>query len=250
MGSLNSVRLSTDFPGKTVRVNESVSFDVRITNNGIVDRVYTLAVKEAPAGWNVQLLSGSDVVNRVFVPSKSSQTIQVRTMPMDAGSNSITVMAGSSDDTGELQLFIDSVRDTDYRIELTVPDDISLSAGESRNVEAIIRNNGSSRLSNVLLDIGQGDVPQSLTATVNSRMIETLNPGESARFVIQVYAKADAGNGADKLYMRAVSGETKSDQKHMTVSYTTSNTWLGAGIGIALIAIVAFGFIVWKYGRR
>jgi len=208
MGSLNSVRLSTDFPGKTVRVNESVSFDVRITNNGIVDRVYTLAVKEAPAGWNVQLLSGSDVVNRVFVPSKSSQTIQVRTMPMDAGSNSITVMAGSSDDTGELQLFIDSVRDTDYRIELTVPDDISLSAGESRNVEAIIRNNGSSRLSNVLLDIGQGDVPQSLTATVNSRMIETLNPGESARFVIQVYAKADAGNGADKLYMRAVSGET------------------------------------------
>ena len=250
VGSLNGVRLSTDFPGKAVKVNESVSFDVRITNNGIVDRVYTLAVKEAPSGWDVQLLSGNDVVNRVFVPSKSTQTIQVKTTPLDAGSNSVTVMAGSANDTGELQLFVDSVKDTDYRIELTVPDDISLSTGENRNVEAIIRNNGTSKLSNVMLDIGQSDMPQSLTASVTTRTIDILNPGESARFVIQVYAKADAGNGNDKLYMRATSSETKSEQKYMTVSYATSNTWLGAGIGIALVAILAFGFIVWKYGRR
>ncbi|MGA9140416.1 MAG: carboxypeptidase regulatory-like domain-containing protein [Methanocella sp.] len=249
-GSVNGVKLSTDFPGKTVKVNESVSFAVKITNNGIVDRVYTLAVKDAPPGWNVQLLSGSDVVNRVFVPSKSSQTIQVKMTPLDAGSNSVTIAAGSANDTGELKLFVDSVKDTDYRIELIVPDDISLNTGENRNVEAIIRNNGTSRLTNVMLDIGQGDVPQSLTATVNTRTVEELNPGESQRFVIQLYAKADAGNGNDKLYMRAASGEAKSDQKYMTVSYATSNTWLGAGIGIALVAILAFGFIVWKYGRR
>ncbi len=180
MGSLNGVRLSTDFPGKSVKVNESVSFDVKITNNGIVDRVYTLAVKEAPPGWNVQLLSGSDVVNRVFVASKSSQTIQVKMTPLDAGSNSVTVMAGSANDTGELQLFVDSVKDTDYRIELIVPDDISLNTGENRNVEAIIRNNGTSKLSNVMLDIGQGDMPQSLTASVTTRTIDILNPGESA----------------------------------------------------------------------
>ncbi|MGA9139512.1 MAG: carboxypeptidase regulatory-like domain-containing protein [Methanocella sp.] len=249
-GGLNGVRLSTDFPGKTVKVNESVSFDVKITNNGIVDRTYTIAVKEAPPGWNVQLLSGSDIVNRVFVASKSSQTIKVKMTPTDAGSNSVTVMAGSANDTGELKLFVDSVRDTDYRIELIVPDDVSLSTGENRNVEAIIRNNGTSKLTNVMLDIGQGDMPQSLTATVNTRTVEVLNPGESQRFVIQLYAKADAGNGNDKLYMRATSSEAKSDQQYMTVSYATSNTWLGAGIGIALVAILAFGFIVWKYGRR
>jgi hypothetical protein len=54
-GSLNGVGLSSDFPGKSVKVNESVSFDVKITNNGIVDKTYVLSVKEAPAGWNVQL---------------------------------------------------------------------------------------------------------------------------------------------------------------------------------------------------
>lgn len=250
MGGLNGVRLSTDFPGKAVRVNESVSFDVRVTNNGIVDRMYTLAVKEAPPGWDVQLLSGSDVVNRVFVESKASKVIQVRMIPLDAGSHVVTVMAGAANDTCQLELYVDSEKGTDYRIELVVPDDISLNAGESRSVEAVGRNNGTSKLSNVLLDIGPGDVPQSLTASVSTRMVDVLDPGESARFVVQVYAKADAGNGADKVYMRATSSEAKSEQGYLMVSYSTSNTWLGAGIGIALVAILAFGFIVWKYGRR
>jgi hypothetical protein len=248
--SLNGVSLSSDFPGKSVKVNDSVSFDVRITNNGIVDKTYVLSVMEAPQGWNVQLLSGGDVVNRVFVGSKSSQSFQVRTTPLDSGSNVITAMAGSGNDTSQLQLYIDASKDADYRLELTVPDDISLSAGESRNVEAIVRNNGTARLSNVMLDIGQDDVPQSLTANVQTRTIDRLDPGESQRFVVQVYAKADAGTGTDKLYMRATSDEAKTDQKSMQVSYATSNTWLGMGIAIALIAILAFGFIVWKYGRR
>jgi hypothetical protein len=249
-GSLNGVGLSSDFPGKSVKVNESVSFDVRITNNGIVGRVYVLSVKEAPSAWNIQLLSGGDVVNRVFVGSKSSQSFQVKTTPLDAGSNVITVMAASGDDKGQLQLYVDASQDADYRLELIVPEDISLSAGESRNVEAIVRNNGSARLSKVMLDIGQDDVPQSLTANVQTRAVDKLDPGQSQRFVVQVYARADAGTGTDKLYMRAVSNEAKTDQKSMQVSYSTSNTWLGMGIAIALIAILAFGFIVWKYGRR
>lgn len=249
-GSMNGVRLSSDFPGKSVKVNDSVSFDVRITNNGIVDRTYMLSVKEAPTGWDVQLLSGGDVINRVFVGSKSSQSFQVKTTPLTAGSNDITIMAVSGDDRGQLQLFVDAVQNADCRLELTVPDDITLSAGESMNVEAIVRNNGTAGLTNVMLSIGPDDVPPSLTASVQTRAIDRLEPGQSQRFVVQVYAKADAGTGSDKLYMRAVSSETRSDQKYMQVSYATSNTWLGMGIAIALIAILAFGFIVWKYGRR
>jgi hypothetical protein len=249
-GSLNGVGLSSDFPGKSVKVNESVSFDVKISNNGIVDKTYVLSVKEAPAGWNVQLLSGGDAINRVFVGSKSSLSFQVKTIPLDVGSSVITILAGSGDDKGQLQLYVDATQDAGYKLELTVPGDISLSTGETRNVEAVVRNNGTARLSNVMLEIGQDDVPQSLTANVQTRAIDRLDPGQSQRFVIQVYAKADAGTGSDKLYMRATSGEARTDQEHMTVSYSTSNTWLGAGIAIALIAILAFGFIVWKYGRR
>ena len=123
-------------------------------------------------------------------------------------------------------------------------------AGETKSVEAYVRNNGTASLSNVALEINPDDVPQSLTATVQTIAIDRLDPGQSQRFVIQVYAKADAGTGSDNLYIRAISSEAKSAQGHMTISYSTSNTWLGLGIGVALVAILAFGFIVWKYGRR
>jgi uncharacterized membrane protein len=189
-------------------------------------------------------------MSRVFVGSKSSQSFQVKTTPLDAGSSVITILAGSGDDKGQLQLYVDASQNEDYRLELTVPGDISLSAGETKSVEAIVRNNGRGRLSYVMLDIGQDDVPQSLTANVQTCAIDSLDPGQSQRFVIQIYAKADAGTGTDKLYMRATSNEAKTDQKSMQVRYSTSNTWLWMGIAIALIAILAFGFVVWKYGRR
>ncbi len=250
-GSLNGVGLSSDFPGKSVKVNESVSFDVKITNNGIVDKTYVLSVKEAPAGWNVQLLSGGDAINRVFVGSKSSQSFQVKTTPLDAGSNVITILAGSGDDKGQLQLYVDAAQDADYRLELTVPGDISLSAGETKSVEAIVRNNGSATLSNVMLDIGQNDVPQSLTANVQTRAIDQPGPGPEPAVRDPGIRKSGCGNGQrTSCTCERRATRRKTDQKSMQVSYSTSNTWLGMGIAIALIAILAFGFIVWKYGRR
>jgi uncharacterized membrane protein len=250
LGSPNGVRLTTDYPGKVVKANESVSFDVKIANNGIVDRVYSLSVKDAPPGWSVKLLSGSDVINRIFVESKNSKVFQVKTTPLQAGSFSIRVMAGSQNDTGQLDLYVDAVQDADYRLEMIVPGNISMSTGTNRNIEVIIRNNGSSKLSNVRLDIGQDDVPQSLTANVVSREVGELAPGESQRFVVQLYAKADSGASTERLYMRAVSSETRTNQQYVEVATTQSNTWLGIGIAIALLAILAFGLIVWKYGRR
>lgn len=47
-GNLEGVSLSCDFPGKTVKVNQTVTYDVKITNNGAVDKTYSLAVKDAP----------------------------------------------------------------------------------------------------------------------------------------------------------------------------------------------------------
>jgi uncharacterized membrane protein len=152
--------------------------------------------------------------------------------------------------TGQLDLYVDAVQDADYRLEMIVPRNISMSTGTNRNIEVIVRNNGSSKLSDVRLDIGQDDVPQSLTANVVTREVDELAPGESQRFVVQLYAKADAGASTERLYMREVSSETRTDQQFVEVTTTQSNTWLGIGIAIALLAILAFGFIFWKYGRR
>ena len=50
--------------------------------------------------------------------------------------------------------------------------------------------------------------------------------------------------------MRAVSNEVKSSEGYVEVEVLKSSTWVGVGIGIAVVAILAFGLIVWKYGRR
>ncbi|WP_424357996.1 carboxypeptidase regulatory-like domain-containing protein [Methanocella sp. MCL-LM] len=248
--SLNGVKLTSDYPGKVVKVNQSATFDVTLTNNGIVDKSYAVSVKDAPAGWNVQLLSGSDVISRVFVEKGSSKTFQVKTTPLSTGNNVIIIIAGSESDVGQVQLYVDSTTDTDYKLEFSMPENLSLAAGTSKNVDVYVKNNGSGKLSSVRIDIGSDDVPDSLNAEVVTREATELAPGESKRFVIKITAKADASEGTERLYMRAVSNEAKTEQKYVEASVSRSNSWLGIGIGIALLAILAFGFIVWKYGRR
>jgi len=248
--SLNGVKLTTDYPGKVVKVNQSVSFDVTIANNGIVDRSYVLSVKEAPMGWNVLLLSGDDSINRVFVEKGSSRTFQVKTIPPSAGTNVITIVAGSESDVGQVQLYVESVVDQDFKLEFSMPENLSLSAGTSKNVDVYVKNNGSGKLSNVRIDLGSDDVPDSLSADVVTHQVSELASGESQRFVVKITAKADASEGTERLYLRAVSDEAKTNQKYVEVSVSRSNSWLGIGIAIALVAILAFGFIVWKYGRR
>ena len=56
-GGSEGVKLSTDFPGKTVKPILVSRLTVTIKNNGIVDKTYSLAVKDAPLDWNVQFLS-------------------------------------------------------------------------------------------------------------------------------------------------------------------------------------------------
>jgi uncharacterized membrane protein len=43
-----------------------------------------------------------------------------------------------------------------------------------------------------------------------------------------------------------VSNEVKTGRKSIDVNVTKSNTWIGVGIAIALLAIIAFRLIVWK----
>jgi len=248
-GNLEGVSLSCDFPGKTVKSNETVTFDVKVNNNGVVDKTYSLVVKDAPTNWNVKFYSGSDIVSKVFVESKGSKTFQVKTTPLSIGSLVITIMAANGADNSSLQLFIDTSKDQDYRLEFSYPENISMDTGTNKNVEVLVKNNGSGMLTNVGLDVGADDIPQSLTIETPNR-IDELAPGETHRFTLKVYAKADAPQETDKLYLRAICNEAKTGQKSIDVNLLKSNTWIGVGIAIAILAILAFGFIVWKYGRR
>jgi len=250
-GNPEGVQLTCDFPGKTVNVNQSVSFGVNIANNGEVDKTYELAVVNAPPGWNVNFLSGGDDINRVYVPTQGSETFQVQTTPLTAGNNSvITIMAASGADNDSLQLFVDTANATNYSMELSCPNNTSLNVGDTTDLDVIVKNNGSTPLTNVMVDIPSSDVPSTLSASVSSQAVADLAPGDSADFTVSVTANSNDNPGTADLYMSASSDQTTTSQGEVVVTLVKSNTWIGVGIGIALVAILAFGFIVWKYGRR
>jgi uncharacterized membrane protein len=99
------------------------------------------------------------------------------------------------------------------------------------------------------LEAGAEDVPSSLTVNTPNRISE-LGPGEVRRFSLRINANPGANPETDTLYLRAASDEVRTNKQPITITITKSNTWIGAGIAIALLAILAFGYIVWKYGRR
>lgn len=243
-GNPEGVSLYCDFPGKTVKPNETVTYDIKIANNGVVDRTYTLTVKEAPKNWDVKFYTGSDIINRVFVERGGSKTFQVKATPRDSGV--ITIMAASGADSCSLQLFVDT-GGVDYKLELSCSDNLTLEAGASKTLEVLVRNNGSGRLTSVGVDVE--DASESLTVEPPTR-IEALGPGETHRFNLRIQAKPDAVQKTSTLSLRATSSETKTIQKTIEITVTKSNTWIGVGLGIAVLAILAFGIIVWKYGRR
>lgn len=248
-GSQEGVSLSSNFPGKTVKTNQTVTYDITITNNGAVDKTYSLAVKEAPENWEVEFYSGTDTINRVYVASGGSQTFQVKTTPLTTGSTTITIMAANGADNSSLQLYVDTSTDNDYKLEFTVPENRTLDAGTTLNVQVTVKNNGTDKLTNVGLDISSDDIPDSLTIDTPNK-IDILEPGDTHQFTLKVYATTDATTKTDQLYLRATSSETKTEKKIIDFTITKSNTWIGIGIAIALIAIIAFSLIVWKYGRR
>jgi len=243
-GNPEGVSLYCDFPGKIVKPNETVAFDVKITNDGVVDRTYTLTVKEAPKNWDVKFYTGGDIINRVFVERGGSKTFQVKATPRDAGV--ITVVAASGADSCSLQLFVDT-GGADYRLEFSCPSNFTLEAGSVKTLEVLVRNNGSGRLTSVGVDVE--DAPGSLNVEPPNR-IEVLEPGETHRFNLKVQAKPDASQETSTLSLIATSSETKTTPKTIETSITKSSTWIGVGMGIAVLALLAFGIIVWKYGRR
>jgi uncharacterized repeat protein (TIGR01451 family) len=250
-GNPEGVQLTSDFPGMTVNVNQSVSFNVNIANNGEVAKTYELAVTNAPPGWNVNFLSGSNEVNRVYVPSQGTETFQVQTTPLTPGNNSvITIMAASGADNASLQLYVTTANATNYSMELSCPNNTSLNVGDTTDLDVVVKNYGSTPLTNVMVDIPSSDVPSTLSASVSSPTLAELDPGDSADYTVSVTANSNDNPGTADLYMSASSDQTTTGQEHVAVTLVKSNTWIGVGIGIALVAILAFGFIVWKYGRR
>lgn len=244
----NGVRLSTDFPGKTININGEAIFDVTVSNNGYIDNTYELAVKEAPPGWDVRFISGGDIVNRIYVEDKKDKTVKVRVIPDSEGNHTITITASAPNDQSSLKLYVDTIS-YGHGLDLECPGTFDMNTGSGRNIGVVVKNNGSSVLTNVSIDISQGDMPQSMEARVLTDRLAELAPGESKEFVIQLSARDSASGGKEKIPLHAVSDQLQSDDKYIEVNLVKGNMFIVVGLAIVVIATIAIGFVLWVFRK-
>ena len=180
--------------------------------------------------------------------STSNVTIEIKPpVNIQAGTYQIPVVAATNVTSANLDLEV--VITGSFNIELTTPSGLlstGITAGDSRRIELLVRNTGSS---------GLDDVEMSFSAPVNWDVvfdppkIDRIEAGSNSKVFATIKAdkKAIAGD-----YVANLEAKTPEASSRATIRISVKTPMLLGWIGVAVIA-VALGsvyFLFRKYGRR
>ncbi|GEP54743.1 COG1470 family protein [Reyranella soli] len=88
--------LTTDYPSQTVRAGEVTTIRLKLTNAGLPPEPVSLALKDVPAGWKIDILGGGQAVAAAMPGVNQDVALQLRVdVPKDAkpGSQKILISA-------------------------------------------------------------------------------------------------------------------------------------------------------------
>ncbi|HHX75332.1 MAG TPA: hypothetical protein GX699_10565, partial [Firmicutes bacterium] len=141
------IDVSTEYPGITVGAGESLTFPLEVHNSSSQNRIVTLKVTKAPAGWDTSLEGKGRKIHEIFVGAESSAKADLRIqIPQDAAENvyTITVAALSGDsELAALNLHVDINRARAGEDELKAQySELKGSGGATFNFKLSLTNNG------------------------------------------------------------------------------------------------------------
>ena len=179
-----------------------------------------------------------------------SVSVAVEIKPSDQaeeGNYSIPVRAVAGSTTGELNL--EAVISGTYKIELTTPTGLlssSIVAGDGKNIDLIVKNTGSSVLSNVKLS---SSAPVNWEVTFDPKEIRTILAGKEASVTATIRADKKAIPGDYVTSLEAKTPEASS-KASFRMSVRTPMLWGWIGILVILAGIGTVWYLFRKYGRR
>ncbi|MCV9385765.1 COG1470 family protein [Reichenbachiella ulvae] len=238
-----------DQPNMQGHATSSFTFNTELKNHTVEPQIYSLR-SQAPRGWRVIFKPNHKQATSVNVDPNGSKNVSIEiTAPtgIKEGTYSIPVQAVNSNTSADLDLEV--VITGSYEMELTTPTGLlstKLTAGETKRIELLVKNTGSTTLKDVELSATN---PSKWEVQFDPKEIEAIEAGQSKTVyaTLQAYDKAIAGDYVVK--MKAKSPEVDSDAS-FRVSVKTS-WWSGAlGIVIILAVIGGLGYLFKKYGRR
>lgn len=229
--------------------SSNFNFSTKLINQTGEKQLYALA-SNAPRGWSVIFKPNYQQATSVEIEPNQSKDISIEVKPphhVKAGKYKIPVMASTSSTSAELNLEVDITGS--YEMELTTPDGLlstSITAGRKKRLDLVVRNTGSSELSNVRLSSSK---PQGWEVSFDPDTIPFIAAGETARVEAEVKAYEKAIPGDYVVNLTAQTPEVNS-RASFRVSVETSMLWGWLGILIILGAIWLIYYLFRKYGRR
>ncbi|MDP4223268.1 MAG: NEW3 domain-containing protein [Bacteroidota bacterium] len=230
--------------------NSSVfTYQANLKNSTAETQTYSFQ-STAPRGWSVAFKSNSRQVTSVEVNPNSSVGVTIEIDPPDmaeAGTYRIPVSASTSSSSAELAL--EAVITGTYGMELSTPTGLlstSITAGELRRIELIVKNTGSAILQGVQLS---ASAPLNWEVSFDPRKIDMIEPGKSAGVtaLIKAAKKAIAGDYVTSIDARTPEATSKAQFR---ISVRTSMLWGWVGILIICSSVAGIYYLFRKYGRR
>lgn len=246
------INLTTPFPMRSILTGQNASYPVKVENWGeVIERIFL----EANMTSEMMYWEASFSQTQLVVDAGSGEWVMFTVRPPEivkAGDYQVNVTASTED--GELRVTLPLMIRVfaDYRLEITgiQPINPQVATGESGEITVTVRNKGRSTLSRVRLEVNS-TIPNML---VTPLAILTLEPEETATFMIRVSPNIDMTEGDYLIYIQAVSEETGSSVRSLVVSVVSAIPWFWITIGITVIAtalaVIAIMKVISKYGVK
>jgi uncharacterized membrane protein len=226
------------------------TFSAKLKNQTADRQLYAL-IADMPAGWVVTFKANySNPVTSVEVEANNTSDISIDINPpdnIDAGTYEIPVKAVTKATSANLSLQV--VITGSYNMELTTPTgrlSEKLTAGESKKIELVIRNTGSSDLSNIKLNSSK---PANWEVSFEPQTIDKIIAGRDVQVIatIKAYKKAVPGD-----YVASFEAQTPelTEKAQFRLTVKTAMLWGWVGVLIILAAAGGVYYMFRKYGRR
>lgn len=229
--------------------NANFTFNAKLKNQTAEKQLYAL-MAETPAGWTVTFKSSYNQVTSVEVEANKTADINIEVNPpdnIDAGTYEIPVRAVTKATSANLGLQV--VITGTYSMEIATPSGLlstKLTAGESKKIELLVRNTGSSDLANIKLNASK---PTNWDISFEPQEIDKLLAKSETKVTatIKAYKKAIPGDYASSLEART---QEVNAQAQFRFTVKTAMLWGWVGVLIILAAAGGVYYMFRKYGRR
>ena len=247
------ISLFCPFPSKSILTGQSVSYPIRVTNDGgrSEEVILEIVPSDELLGWDITLSE----TRLTLAPSESQWIMLSATAPeiVEAKTYNIIVNGTTTDGTLNSTLKLTTKILTNYLLEITGTQPIfpQVYSGDKINIIVTVRNLGDSVLTGVRLNVNSTVIPNIIVTPLD---ILALEPKATASFTVRISPDPNLTPGDYPIEIQAESSETKSSVRTIMISVTSPIPWFWISIGIAVIAtalvVIAVQRVASKYGVK